>query len=614
MSIGKAAPLIRIAFLALMAFLAGGAALRESVTIDEVAHIGAGVSALQKLDLRMNPEHPPLPKLLAALPLVLGGVHADYGHLSWTFSTDPFGAFLGEWVFGHWLIAQWNNPVSTVMWARIPMLLLTLALGWVVYYCGVRFGGPYGGLLCLAAYCTMPVFLVFGPLVLTDVAVTFSSLLTIWAFAQMWESGERRDMRRFGLLLGLSLLSKFSAGLLFFAFVAFALSVRWWPTRLQTSDREAFRVWWRRGWWNTFKGALWAAAMVYGVYFVLSLRQPTDLLKGLGTGVLSLVLRRLLLPAVIYLGGLIVFLLGSIRPSFLLGHAYPHGVWFYYPVLFALKTPLVFLGAVALAVAAGVARRGSGAIPKEESLRWRAVWVSFVVFTAACIISRFDISIRHFTIPMVLIILLLAPLPRLLGRWAPALVSAFATASVFTAVLAYPNFMPFINVLGRGQPAYHLVNDSNVDWNHALPQVQRFADSRGVSQLLVDEYGFSDPKIYVRQARLWNCQEPEPGDAGQLAVVSGNMIEESHNCTWLLGYPHETLAGGSMYAFHLPQVIPPAGSPGGPPVKAEFHNLAGFPGTEDMRLYFLDCIRDPQRLPETMERMRKLFTEAAEKK
>lgn len=40
-----------IILLALMAVLAGGAALRESVTIDEVAHIGAGVSYLQKLDL-----------------------------------------------------------------------------------------------------------------------------------------------------------------------------------------------------------------------------------------------------------------------------------------------------------------------------------------------------------------------------------------------------------------------------------------------------------------------------------------------------------------------------------------------------------------------------------
>jgi hypothetical protein len=47
-----------------MAILAGGAARRESITFDEIAHIGAGVSYLQKLDMRMNPEHPPLAKVL----------------------------------------------------------------------------------------------------------------------------------------------------------------------------------------------------------------------------------------------------------------------------------------------------------------------------------------------------------------------------------------------------------------------------------------------------------------------------------------------------------------------------------------------------------------------
>ena len=59
--------------LGLMGFLAGGAALRESVTFDEIAHIGAGVSYLQKLDLRLNEEHPPLAKVIAAIPLVLRG-------------------------------------------------------------------------------------------------------------------------------------------------------------------------------------------------------------------------------------------------------------------------------------------------------------------------------------------------------------------------------------------------------------------------------------------------------------------------------------------------------------------------------------------------------------
>ena len=98
-----------------MALLSGAAARRESVTIDEIAHIGAGVSYLQKLDLRMNVEHPPLAKVLAALPLVLHGIHADYSHVSWTFSSKGVNEFLGEWVFGHWRIMHWNDPHTTVL-------------------------------------------------------------------------------------------------------------------------------------------------------------------------------------------------------------------------------------------------------------------------------------------------------------------------------------------------------------------------------------------------------------------------------------------------------------------------------------------------------------------
>ena len=87
-----------------MALLAGGSARRESVTIDEVAHIpGPGVSYLQKLDMRMNEEHPPLAKVLAAAPLVVRGVHADYSQASWTFSgSGLFKQMLGEWVLGHY--------------------------------------------------------------------------------------------------------------------------------------------------------------------------------------------------------------------------------------------------------------------------------------------------------------------------------------------------------------------------------------------------------------------------------------------------------------------------------------------------------------------------------
>ncbi len=216
-----------VLLVALMGILAGGAARRESVTFDELSHIAAGTSYVQKLDLRLNMEHPPLSKILAGIPLALRGAKADYTHVSWTFSDQGFfKQYIGQWVFGHYFIATWNDPISTVWWARVPMLLVTLLLGWVLYVYGKRLTSPAGGLLSLCAFATMPAFIAFGPLVLSDTVVTLFSLLTMWAFAGMWQTPSRGNVLRFGFALGAAILSKFSAGLLFFCFVAFIVSLR----------------------------------------------------------------------------------------------------------------------------------------------------------------------------------------------------------------------------------------------------------------------------------------------------------------------------------------------------------------------------------------------------
>jgi hypothetical protein len=606
-----------------MALLAGGAARRESVTIDEVAHIGAGVSYLQKLDMRMNEEHPPLAKVLAAAPLVVRGVHADYSHVSWTFSGGGlFKQMLGEWVFGHWLIARWNDPIATVFWARQPMLFLTLVLGIVLFLYGSRLGGAWGGLLCLCAYATMPVMLAFGPLVLTDIAITLFFVLTLWAFASMWRSPSRGTILRFGLAFGAALLTKFSAGLLFFCFAAFILSLRWRPAPQQPRDKAELRAWRRLRWWSLTKSIFFAALVVYAVYFVLSWNEPTDSLGFLGHNMAALFLRRVLMPPWIYLRGLALFTFSGKPAAFILGHSYPHGVWFYFPVVFLLKSSLAFLLLLVLALVVGLVAKFRpvrlAVIPEGLELHWRAVWIFLAIYSGACILSRFQISIRHFSVSLALLILLLAPLPRTLNLlrssgWPAARASVWLTvtlalASIATAVRAYPYYLPFLNSLSGGRPGYELVSDSNLDWDQGLLEAENFVRQRGLTHVLIDAYGFSDPTVYVPEAQLWNCQEARTEDGGQWAIVSANLIEESHNCIWLLQFPHEALAGGSMYAVQLPRLIPLAGTPGGPPLPENYHTFANlsFPG--DIRLFFLNCIRDPQQLQPSWDRMMALGT------
>ncbi|MFI5097525.1 MAG: ArnT family glycosyltransferase [Candidatus Acidiferrales bacterium] len=618
-----------VLLLALMALLAGGAARHESVTFDEIAHIGAGVSYLQKLDLRMNEEHPPLAKVVAAVPLVLRGAHADYSHLSWTFSSKIFRQFLGEWVFGHWFLMRWNDPYSTLLWARVPMLLMTLFLGLTLCLCGSRLGGPWGGLLCLSTFVTMPAFIAFGPLVITDIAVTLFWVLTVWQLPNMWRSPTRGTVVKFGLALAGALLSKFSSGLLFFVFIGFALSLRFKPLPEQPVEKAEVRHWRRQAWRNIAKGTLWAALFVYIVEFVLSWNQPTDSFQIIPHFPASPVLRRLLMPVWMYLRGLVAFAFSaSSRPTFILGHAYPHGVWFYFPALFLLKSQLTFLLLLLLAIVAALLLKlrsaAQPAMPAGLEMQWRSVWVSLVVFVAACMLNRLDISIRHFSVALALVVLLLAPLPRmlaLLSDWKPQaarignwLAIALVLASIVTAIRVYPNYFPFLNTLSMGRPGYTLVNDSNLDWNQALPQVEVFVSQRGLKQVLLDEYGFVEPAAYVSQALLWDCQKPAPQDGGQWAVLSANYMEDSGNCMWLLNYQHWALAGGSMYAVQLPEVIPAAGQPGGPPLPADFRFVGGMPADTGGLSLFLNCVRDPQQLQPTMDRMMAMGEEYRKKK
>jgi len=614
--------LLAILLLAFMALLSFGAALRESPAFDETAHIGAGLSYVQKFDLRLNPEHPPLSKALTGLSLALRGTHADYTGPAWTYSKDFMPAFLGEWSFGHWVISRWNDSATTLLWARLPMLLLTLLLGWVIFVYATRLGGIGGGLICLAVYVSHPVFLTFGPLVLTDIPIALFSVLTIWAFASLWRKPDRATIRIFTLCLAGALLCKFSALILLLGILTAGLSTRWMPLADQPAAQAERKAWLRLRWRATGKGLLLAALLVYAFYFVFSWNQPTSALDLLGHSVPATVLKRLLLPPAVYLGGAALILLTFGRPSYLFGHVYKHGVWFYYPVVFALKSQLGFLGLLLLQPMLGLRRRRqkkiapepspTESVPPELQMHWRTLWVTLAVFTAVCMLSHFDISIRHFSVPLALLILMLAPMPRLLqetvrdrprgfaySAWAT--VAVLAVSCLFTAARIYPWFFTYVNALGAGKPAYTLMSDSNVDWNQALPEVERFVERHKLTDVALDSYGLSDDTAFVPQSHPWDCQGPAPSDAGHWVVVSANIILDGHNCSWLLHYPREELAGGSMYAFRLPGEIPPDGAPGGPPLPAGRRMFLDMPF--DFKAVTLQTLRHPETIPDLLKEM-----------
>src|SRR5207248_5445584 len=162
--------------------------------------------------------------------------------------------------------------------------------------------------------------------------------------------------------------------------------------------------------------------------------------------------------------------------------------------------------------------------------------------------------------------------------WATA---GLALTCAIVAIWAYPNYFPYLSAFGMGKPGYALMNDSNLDWNQALPDVERFVQQRGLNTVLLDEYGFSEPEVYAPKAQFWNCQEPARSDAGKWAVVSAGMIEDGHNCPGFSSIRIKSWLAAACMRFNFQRRFLPRAVLEGHRVQESSTILAGFhfPGT-----------------------------------
>jgi len=90
-----------------------------SPAYDELTHLPSGFSYLKTGELKLNPEHPPLIKMLAAFPLLFLDLKFNAQ------DTNLIGAKTDEWQFGRDFL--FNNGIDRVMfWGRIPIILLSV--------------------------------------------------------------------------------------------------------------------------------------------------------------------------------------------------------------------------------------------------------------------------------------------------------------------------------------------------------------------------------------------------------------------------------------------------------------------------------------------------------
>ncbi|HET6708112.1 ArnT family glycosyltransferase [Amycolatopsis sp.] len=423
------------------------AAVEQTPTIDEPVYVGAAVFSLEHHSLRYNPEHPPLGKLIIATGLAFTGAHVDAG-----FTGDQ--TQLGR----HVLYESGQDPGRLLPAARLPVIVLTLLFGLVVFAFARDLAGPAGGVVALALYALSPDIVAHGSLATLDVPMAGFLVTSAWL---LWRARRRPllCLPLAGLALGAAVATKMSALAAVPVVLLLTVLSAWRATgphrtvrRLGTGVAAALGV------------GLVAVAVVWISYLVVDPRlrwvsppglPPVEGLRALA-GLLPL-------PEP-YLDGMRVQFgfEDQVWTTFLFGELHVGALWYYLPAALLVKTPL---GALALWAA------GAAAMVAVPRLRPAApyVLVPAAVLLAAAMTGSRDLGVRYAIFVPMFLAVAAAGVVTARRRWAHGLVAGLVAFVAVSSLRTFPYYLPYSNEAFGGPARTHRqLHDSNIDWGQDL--------------------------------------------------------------------------------------------------------------------------------------------------
>lgn len=451
---------------------------RKSITTDEVVLIPSAYYALVTNEVQLIPQHPPLCKLLAGLPILF----IQPNELP-SAQIDPAARPPDvEWAY---IMRFWQDNrghfEAICFWSRMPMIALTLALGLLLFVFARELFGERAALLALFLFALEPTVLAHGRVVQTDIPAAFGLLLTVYTLYRYFRGPSWQRALGLGGAAGIAMLAKYSMVVLGPVLLAIFLVLLWRHKERRPVLGHALL-------------AMFALILTInaGYFFHHRPFTPADAQWIAncfpGTGDLvsgSVRVLRLLLPTDFVMG--VYWQLQHSHeghPAGLLGKYSLHGWWYYFPVAFALKStiPFLFLSIASLAWAL------SRLIRRKETVLL-ILLVPFALYTALLMASPLNIGVRYYLPAYVFLLMLSGALLDALfrakrGRMAAGTTAVLALAAIsIEAWRIYPNYMPYLNQFASARPHWWYLSDSNVEWGDDTRELAAYLRERGETRV-----------------------------------------------------------------------------------------------------------------------------------
>lgn len=523
---------ILIAFFAVSLMLAKD----DAVTMDERAHIPASWSYVKYLDMRVNPEHPPLLKDLAGLSMFFANPNFAFPYRSELWqngdtnvnpANHPEGSAkswgLAQWEFGvRFLFGSGNNPDAIAFAARLPIILVGILLCFMVYLWTRELAGASAGFFALLLIAADPNMLGHSHYVTTDVGIAAFIFISAYFFVRFLKNPSGANILLAGIFLGIAELTKFSAVILFplFGLIALLYALTK-PNETTPNDPNISRS---NSLQKLFEYLLKYAGIVavsfvtiWALYLVNVWNMPGEVTAEIARAVFpndklvgrvaeSTVVALSGIPALkplahYFLGVFMVFArVAGGNTYYFFGTVTNQATSLYFPAVFLLKETLPFLVILLFGILYGARRIVKVALlQKEKGLTcWNIfarsfqshiaqyVMMSFVVLYAyLSIAGNLNIGFRHlFPILPFLVVLGTKALfdywKRHRGNhstWTTVrlVVIFLALWIVLIPILTYPFYLSYFNTAAGGhENGYRYVTDSNYDWGQDAKRLERW--------------------------------------------------------------------------------------------------------------------------------------------
>ena len=445
---------------------------RKSITIDETLAIPSGYYYLKTGAFNIDSDHPPFPLLLSGLPLLFLSLETPKLDDVRDQPSDRQTLIAGE---RFWSLNQ-SHFQSIFFWARVPMILLTLLLGVIIFVFTRRLFNARAAVLAVALFSLEPTVLAHGRVV-KDIHVAFGYALFFLALYVYGSAPTWKRAVSLGVACGVALVVKYSMLILIPVLLLAGVVVL---LRTNRGRRQQIVL-------QVAISFVVALVVVNAAYFFRHQPLLTPDLAQLehSNPAHSNTMLRLLpklsnvVPPYFLFGAFFTFIHNDLgHPGFLLGEYSDHGWRYYFPVAFALKTTIPFLVLTCLSFGWAVwcAWRGDK--------RYLVILIPIVIYGGSAMFADINIGIRHL-LPLFPFLFMLAGV--LVDHWLGTRrnrIALMAVVLIFVfcieeSVRAYPNYIPYMNQLASTRPHWMLLSDSNIEWGDDNGPLAEYLKAKG---------------------------------------------------------------------------------------------------------------------------------------